>query len=304
MTLVPGYAGLLYYLNRTVQYGSHLLENKKFGKLFAEVCPMSELFPWYGGLSHVCGLGFMGIHQYRQAVPCLENAGKTKFNYMVNIHLGLAYEQLGRWQEALNEYQYVLDYATSNETAKKGWQRCAIYLLLNRLNSLPDPPDPEVLKEEQSLASKIQDQGYRHANLTEAQMYILYLKNRPDQMEVKRNEPGTNAAASRWLTLARIRDALSGRDWDTVFELSGRMLDAGAGSPYVYMRLFSLLQAARPDTAENTVRYHLLNGRLYHLGGNNEMAREEIEQAGNLDPGNPVVIEWKEKTGVTGGADP
>jgi tetratricopeptide (TPR) repeat protein len=290
------YSGFRYYLDRSAQYGMYLIGIKQYSVAMHTICPLHHKFPWHGNLSHACGLASLGANRMQSALNALINTKSYKFNYIVNVHLGLCYEKLGKWDEAIREYEYVIDYARKNDSAKQGLLRCSTYKLLGRLNTLPNPPDNQIIHDEDMLAESIYLKGYRHQNILEARSYIAYLQNKKKKLKELMENKNSTRIASQWLHLLSIREALSANNYASALEQSNDLLDAYGNSPYLLMRLFTELQGmVFEDPADHVASFHKVLGRLYYQGGNLPKAREELQKTLLLNPADSYVQQLLEE---------
>jgi len=210
-------------------------------------------------------------------------------------HLGLCYEKLGKWDEAIQEYEYVIDYARKNESAKQGLLRCSTYKLLTRLNSLPNPPDARTIHDEDDLAERIYLKGYHHENILEARSYIFYLQNQKRKLEELTQVKESTRIANRWIRLLTIRESLTAGEYPAALDLSNDLLDEYGNSPYLLMRLFNELLDLKLTEPDNLAQYHKVLGRLYYQGGNLPKAREELQTALGIRPDDPYLQQLLEE---------
>lgn len=278
------YAALLYHLNRTAQLGFFLVQNNRSHQAIAPLRSLMKKYPWSGELNHVYGLVLMETKQFDRAAEHLEQALKYKFNYIVNEHLGLCYERLGRFDDALDEYSYVLDYANSAPIALQGKARFIAIQTLSRLNQMPNPPDQAALEIEKIQIQKLYSEQFRHFYILEAKMEILYLENNDTQLREWITKKETKNIAPKWLKLLEIRQANVAGNWTLVYQLANELLDSIYTTPQLFMRMAADLKSVPSDNPDDQSKFHIIKGKLYLKGGNHSESLKEFKLALKLNP--------------------
>ncbi len=283
------------YVAHSIQFANYLIKHQDYEQAFGILEPICRALPWYDQPARVLGRALIGMHRYSEAITLMEQAVKGRFNYVANMQLAFAYEQVHRFRDAIRQYDYVLSYATALPLAEKGLIRCNAKLLLSELITLGNHPDPEELAKIEAQLNPLLH--YHSALLDSIKLEILFLKN--DRKELEKWEK-RSPLATGWLHLLQIRSAITRNDWSTALQLADTIARDETTPPSMLMKLFSELQVAEPLSFELKAFYHDICGLLYHRGGNDKKARSEFETAIQLDPTRKAYQRDLDRTAIGG----
>ena len=286
------YSVFRYQLARAASVSNRLIQDQSYGFALAVAWPYYTRFPWYSPIGHTCGQALMGLEQYDNALKVLDETRRYTFDYTINLKIGICLEKLHRWEDAFNEYEYVLDYATRNQLAKDGIIRSGGHIAINQIMQIGEHPDPIQLNQLKKFIEGMITKYKPNENLAESLMIVFFLNNDLEQLIQYKEKPKFHRIANKWIAFMTLKKEVKSKHWKKVFRICKKMLDEKNANPTTFLRLYYELKDVQPEDTVWQSQYLFVLGRLYLGGGNFAEAKKCFSKASLENPHDKEILKW------------